>query len=203
VKKNPAAHDCTSRRRAKKVKNATKFWVCEKVKDWLIEDATLGAKELQRRLKDDHKVKIHYKRVYMGKQLALNQLYGDWDCNFYNLYRFKATIEKSSPVSLVFIDHHTIKDKIRFRMSFFALKPCIGGFLTGCRPYLAIDSTFFTGKFKGQLVVAIAVDGHNWMYLVAFGVMDSKTNENWIWFMQRLREVIGCPIGLAICNDCG
>jgi ribosomal protein L37AE/L43A len=48
VKKNPAAHDCTSRRRAKKVKNATKLWLCEKVKDWLIEDATLGAKELQK-----------------------------------------------------------------------------------------------------------------------------------------------------------
>jgi hypothetical protein len=46
VKKNPAAHDCTSRRKAKKVKNATKFWVYDKVKDWLIEDATLGAKEL-------------------------------------------------------------------------------------------------------------------------------------------------------------
>jgi hypothetical protein len=79
----------------------------------------------------------------MGKQLALNQLYGDWDRSFDNLYRFKAVIEKSSPGSLVFIDHHTIKDKTRFRRSFFALKPCIDGFLTGCRPYLAIDSTFF------------------------------------------------------------
>jgi hypothetical protein len=205
VEKNPAAHDCTSRRRAKKVKNATKFWVCDKVKYCLIENATLGAKELQRRIKDDHKVTVHYKRVYMGKQLTLNQLYGDWDCSFDNLYRFKAAIEKSSPSTLVFIYHHTIKDKIRFRRYFFALKPCIDGFLTDCRPYLAIDSTFLTGKFKDQLVVAVAVavDGHNWMYPVAFGVMDSETNENWIWFMQRLREVIRCLIGLAICTDCG
>jgi hypothetical protein len=169
----------------------------------LIEHATLGAKELQRRIKDDHKVMVHYKRVYMGKQLALHQLYGDWDCSFDNLYRFKAAIEKSSPGSLVLIDHHTIQDKIRFRRSFFVLKPCIDGFLTGCRPYLAIDSTFLTCRFKGQLGVAIAVDGHNWMYPVAFGVMDSETNEKWIWFMQRLREAIRCPIGLAICTDCG
>jgi hypothetical protein len=108
----------------------------------------------------------------MGKQLALNQLYGDWDRSFDNLYRFKAVIEKSSPGSLVFIDHHTIKDKTRFRRSFFALKPCIDGFLTSCRPYLAIDNMFFTGKFKGQLAVAIVDDGHNWMYSFAFGVMD-------------------------------
>jgi hypothetical protein len=172
------------------VKNATKFWVCEKVKDWLIEDATLGANELQRRIKDDHKVMVHYKRVYMSKQLALHQLYGDWDCSFDNLYRFKAAIEKSSPGSLVLIDHHTIQDKIRFRRSFFALKPCIDGFLTGCRPYLAIDNTFLTCKFKGQLGVVVAVDGHNWTYPVAFVVMDSETNKNWIWFMQRLRDAI-------------
>jgi hypothetical protein len=61
------------------VKNATKHWVCDKVKDWLIEDATTEAKEQQRRIKDDYKVTAPYKRVYMGQQLALKQLYADWD----------------------------------------------------------------------------------------------------------------------------
>jgi hypothetical protein len=60
------------------------------------------------------------------------------------------------------------------------MKPCVQGFLNGCRPYLAIDMTFLTGRFKGQLATVVAVDGHNWMYPVAFGVMDSETNDNWI-----------------------
>ncbi|RLN36489.1 uncharacterized protein C2845_PM03G21410 [Panicum miliaceum] len=90
VRKNPCAHDCSSTRRKKKVKNATKHWACAKVKDWLICDATLGAKELQKKLKEHHKVSIHYKRVYMSKELALQQLYGDWDSSFDNLFRFKA-----------------------------------------------------------------------------------------------------------------
>jgi len=38
--------------------NATKHWVCEKVKDFLIIDAKLGAKELQKKLKDHHKVHV-------------------------------------------------------------------------------------------------------------------------------------------------
>jgi hypothetical protein len=83
------------------VKNATKFWICAKVKDWLIQDATLRAKELRLKLKEHYKVDIHYKRVYMGKELALKQLYGDWDKSFDNLYRFKAEIENSCPGSLV------------------------------------------------------------------------------------------------------
>ena len=41
------------------------------------------------------------------------------------------------------------------------------------------------------------------MYLVAVGVIDSETNENRIWFMQRLRDAIGSPVGLAICTDAG
>jgi hypothetical protein len=82
----------------------------------------------------------------MGKQLTLNQLYGDWDCSFDNLYRFKAAIEKSFPTSHVFIDHYTIKDKIRFMRPLFFLKPCIDVFLTGRRPYLAIDIALFDSQ---------------------------------------------------------
>ncbi|XP_066361349.1 uncharacterized protein [Miscanthus floridulus] len=173
VKKNPSAHCCSSSRRKKRVRNATRHWICEKVKDWLIQDATLGASALQEKLKEHYKVTIHYKRVFDGKNLALKHLYGDWDSSFDNLYRFKAQVESCCPE----------------------------GFLSGCRPYLAVDSTFLTGKFKGQLASASAVDGHNWLYPVALGVFDSETNDNWIWFMTQLREAIGSPRGLAICTD--
>ncbi|WVZ54239.1 hypothetical protein U9M48_005065 [Paspalum notatum var. saurae] len=37
------------------VKNATKFWICEQVKDWLMDDSRVGPKELQWRIKDKHK----------------------------------------------------------------------------------------------------------------------------------------------------
>ena len=167
MKKNPRRHTCSSARRSKVVKNATKFWICDQVKNWLMEDSSLKAKELQRRIKDKHKVEVPYKRVYAGKELAHNILFGSWDSSFNNLFRFKAEFERVSPSSFVVIDHHTIAGQIRFNRLFFAMKPCIDGFLNGCRPYLAIDSTFFIGKFRGQLACAVAVDGHNWMYPVA------------------------------------
>jgi hypothetical protein len=70
-----------------------------------------------------------------------------------------------------------VDNKIRFRRFFFTLKPCIDGFLASCRPYLAIDNTFLTGKYKGQLASARAVDWHKWLYPVCFGVFDSETTE--------------------------
>jgi hypothetical protein len=76
------------------------------------------------------------------------------------------------------IDHHTINNKIRFNRFFLSLKPCVDGFLRGCRPYLAVDSTFLCGKFRGQLCIACVVNAHKWMYPVAIGVTDSEINEN-------------------------
>ena len=122
MRKNPSGHDCSSTKRKKKLKNANKRWICEHVEDWLIEDATLGPKALRKKLKEHHGIDINSKRVYMGKLLALKELYGDWDTSFDNLYSFKAQIESCCPGSIVIIGHHTIKDKIRFKRIFVALK---------------------------------------------------------------------------------
>jgi hypothetical protein len=112
--------------------------------------------------------------------------------------------EESCPGSFFVIDHHTVGNKIRFNRLFFALKPCVDGFVRGCRPYLVVDSTFLNDRYRGQLCVDCAVDGHNWMYPVAVGVIDSETTENWVWFMERLKEAIPIsPELLTFCTDCG
>ncbi|KAF2949958.1 hypothetical protein DAI22_01g155750 [Oryza sativa Japonica Group] len=81
-------------RKSEKVRNAKRAWVCDKVMGWLREDASVGAMELRRRIKDTHKVTIPYKRVHSGRELAMSKLYGDWDSSFDKLYGWKAEIEK-------------------------------------------------------------------------------------------------------------
>ena len=45
------------------------------------------------------------------------------------------------------------------------------------------------------------VDGHNWLFPVAFGVVEVESEESWVWFLQQLRNVIGTPPSLAIKTD--
>ena len=78
---------------------------------------------------------------------------------------------------------------------------CRRGFLAGCRPYLAIDATFLTGRFKGQLVAACAVDAHNFVFPVAYGVLETESEESWTWLLQNLRRAIEHPNGLVIHTD--
>ena len=57
-------------------------------------------------------------------------------------------------------------------------------FLAGCRPFIGVDVSALHGKYRGQLASATAVDGHNWLYHVAYGVFDSEIEDNWKWFMK-------------------
>jgi hypothetical protein len=53
------------------------------------------------------------------------------------------------------------------------------------------------------LCIACATDGHNWIIPNDVSVIDSETNENRQWFMKRLKEASGTPLGLTFCIDCG
>lgn len=90
---------------------------------------------------------------------------------------------------------------MHFHRFFCALKPCIDGFLEGCRPYISIDSTALNGSWNGHMAAATGIDGHNWMYPLAFGFIDAEIEDNWVWFMQQLKTAIGDVDPLAICTD--
>jgi transposase-like protein len=68
-----------------------------------------------------------------------------------------------------------------------------------------VDATALNGRFRGQLVAACAIDAHNWLFPVTYGVLETESTESWTWFLQNLRHVIGFSDGLAIhtdaCND--
>lgn len=64
-------------------------WICDKVIEWLREDASVGPKELQRRIHHKYKVLVDYKRVFVGKELALTILCGSCEDSFDQLFSFK------------------------------------------------------------------------------------------------------------------
>ena len=42
------------------------------------------------------------------------------------------------------------------------------------------------------------IDGQNWLYPVAYGVMDAELTETWTSFIEILQQVTGRPIDLVI-----
>ncbi|WVZ74472.1 hypothetical protein U9M48_022651 [Paspalum notatum var. saurae] len=198
IKRLPAGHNCATTK-LKEGKMASQGWCADRLLDWVKKNPQKGASEAKDKLEDDYGIKLKYSKALSGLKQAVEQVHGKYDEIFQLLFNWKAQIDIFCPGSVVQID--VTKKTKRFRRIFVALKPCIDGFLAGCRPYLGVDATSLHGQYTGQLAAATGVDGHNWLFNVAFAVFDSETENNWKWFMGQLRMAIGAPTGLVICTD--
>ena len=152
---------------------ANQGWCADRLADWVKKNPNKGAKDAKEKLEGDYGIKLKYSKAWSGLKVALQQVHGKYSESFQLLFNWKAQIEISSPGSIVEIELEGKKKK-RFKRIFVALKPCIDGFLAGCRPFIGVDASALHGKYRGQLASATAVDGHNWLYHVAYGVFILK-----------------------------
>ena len=52
-----------------------------------------------------------------------------------------------------------------------------------------------------MLASATTIDGNNWMYPIAYAVMEIESEDSWEWFLTSLHKAIGMPNGLVISSD--
>ena len=146
---------------------ASNIWVCDRVVDLLQDDPKMGPKELQDELKK-YSVDVPYDRVYRGNMRALDIIYGKWEDSYDLIPTYQAELLRSVPGSVVEMESEEHNGYVCFMRFFVALKPCIDGFLEGCRLDIAMDATHLTGRSRGQLAAAVVLDGHNRLFPVAY-----------------------------------
>ncbi|KAL0549749.1 hypothetical protein IC582_014237 [Cucumis melo] len=99
------------------------------------------------------------------------------------------------------IFHMELEDDRFFKYLCMAVGACVRGFLNCIRPVIVMDETFLKNKYRGQLIVAVCLDGNNQIYPLAFGVVDRETDDSIQWFLEKLKGAIGEVPNLGFVTD--
>ena len=116
--------------------------------------------------------------------------FGTFLDSYHNMPSLLHTIQQRNPgthIDIVsFRDDTFVTGQKVLQRAFFAFGACIRAFQF-CRPLLCVDGTFLTGKYKGQILTAIGVDGNNQLCPIAMAFVEREDYENWLWFLQQLK----------------
>ncbi|XP_028755637.1 uncharacterized protein LOC114715005 [Neltuma alba] len=139
-------------------------------------------------LKRDYGVNLIYKQAYRAKEKAMEEIQGrpeqsymliPWICQ-----RLKESDEKT-------VAEWVATGNNIFERVFVAYGCCIEGFLTGGRHILYIDGTHLSRPYKGTLLSASAYDADNKLLLFAIAIVKGETYEDWSWFLNMIKNIIG------------
>ena len=135
-----------------------------------------------------HGIRMTYSQAWQYREKVKERIFGLSDNSYKLLPWLCVQLTKSNPGTIA---EWTSSDEGNFMQLFVAYGACVHGFLTGCRPIISIDSSELGGLHKGTLLSASAYDGDDNMFLIAYAIVSSKTYDDWLWFFQKLKQLVG------------
>ena len=151
--------------------------------------------------------RVSYSKAWRAKQKAVALLWGDWKESYAMVPRHLCAMSYYNPgmfwcthsPELTQLDNGVWKH-ILHRV-FWCFPQCSESF-QHCRPVVMVDGTFLTGKYKGTLLMALAVDAEQQLVPLAFALAESENNDSWSWFMHLVRtKVLGPSRQVCMLSD--
>ncbi|XP_073133346.1 uncharacterized protein [Henckelia pumila] len=166
---------------------ADSAWVANIIKDKLRGEPSYRPSAIVRDIHREYGVELKYHTAWMGKEIAMHQLYGTEKGCFDKLRWYCDALKQTNPGSWADCE---VDEMNKFRRLFISLHACIVGFVKGCRPLIFLDGTHIKNKFKGCILSAVTKDANDDLFTLAFAVVEAENDANWEWFCLKLRGVL-------------
>src|SRR5438105_6198268 len=138
-----------------------------------------------------------------GKTKGVEMRFSTYEASYDNLPRMLCKIVERNPGSRFEVMHFPslIGGPSILQRVFFFLGACIRVFQYYLL-VLCIDGTFLIGKYKGQILTAIGVDGNNQVLPVAFAFVENENPGSWYWFIEHVKlHVVAARPDVCLISD--
>ncbi|CAK9143799.1 unnamed protein product [Ilex paraguariensis] len=163
-------------------------WVANSVEQRLRENPNCKPKEILEEIHRVHGIALSYKQAWRGKERIMAALRGSFEDDYRLLPQYCDQIRRTNPGSIASVYVNPVDNC--FQRLFISFQASIYGFLNACRPLLGLDRTVLKSKYLGTLLFATGFDGDGALFPVAFGVVDEENDENWMWFLSELHNLL-------------
>lgn len=185
------SHSC--QKEEVKEKFANTKWLGNMVIEDFRNHPKMTGEELKALIAEKYKVTISIAKAYRVKAYALQSIDGNVVQQYSRLSNYREELLRTNPGSTVELlaPKQCRNGPSRFDRIYICIDACRKGFLAGCRPLVALDGCHLTGYYHGQLLAAVALDGNNGLFIIAYAIVASETKDTWKWFLTNLLNDIG------------
>ncbi|KAL7219522.1 hypothetical protein ACSBR2_012558 [Camellia fascicularis] len=87
-------------------------------------------------------------------------------------------------------EESTINSNPVFKRIFISFEVMKTGFVNRCRPFIGVDGCHLKGPYGGVLILAVALNGNNGLFLLATGVVECECKQSCTFFLEHLRTIL-------------
>lgn len=176
-------------------------WIARKIEQLMrVHHMSLTPQSIVAEIWSKYALNVKYWQAWNARGMALALIHGNYEEGYAKVPELCKQVHKSNPNSIAtFSRDDTYKS---FTSCCIALKACLDGFVSGCRPLIGLDGCFLKGKYGGVVLSVVALDGNNGMFPLAIFVCRKEDRQNWQKFLEILKpELDKHPGCLTIMSD--
>ncbi|GKD59175.1 hypothetical protein Tco_1296684 [Tanacetum coccineum] len=169
-------HKCLQSR---EIHACTSKFLSKGIVDQIEKNPYILVKALQDELQKKYELGVSRQKAFRAKSAALNQVKGDYSQQYTMLRDYCLELRRANPDTTIKIevekDSDTDLNTRVFKRIYICLGPLKKGFKACGRDLLGLDGAFMKGPYPGQLLTAVGLDGNNFIYPLAYAIVEKET----------------------------
>ncbi|XP_048615862.1 uncharacterized protein LOC125588518 [Brassica napus] len=185
VKTYEDEHQCHPVGRCKQIKSPV---IADLFLEDIRRDPEMSAPEIKDEMKRRYNIIISPPQSQVARRMIFDKLQAETNEQFARLRDYEHEIKRTNKNTTVEINTIRREDGEEiFSQIYICFEALKRSWKANCRPIIGLDGTFLKHSVQGMILTAIGRDPNNQIYPIAWAVVSAENNDNWEWFVHKLK----------------